>query len=550
MVYPVFSIESIKTRCAADIKQFLQSVNDKDVTNLVLVTDETSLVLVTDLKEMYSKEQMQVIITGIIRFIKDKLETGTYVSQISHIKQPDQNQLWLARTYLFYQLLIFATVTFQNADLYTKVYTDTEEFPYRDDIDNNELGNFKMGIFGSLSPTSDIDIGIQYSGDTLVTPALAYIVSRFENLFLIFTGNSSLDFDIETYADMMTIPNPNKEDALHPDYFYLDASKFEQEHFVSMLQCAGNSIVRNILLAYADLKIEPDPSTITFNNVIETVPQLETFTDKLQDPTIQTLLNNTAWFDESKKKVDAFLKLDYNAQRYEYYKKVEVAEQLKYESLQQSSLTTDQICSIMVAIGDALTYRMESYTCAPTVIHVVRILQAAKETVAKYITLIPATYCTDGNDRLDPFCTIGSYGYILSILEQIGYMYRFHLTYCQENNDHYDEKKCERKINKYSERYNNAVVLLENVKPPSDEKSTDTTSESSGGRPTMSAGSKKQSRKKHKKHTHKKHTHKRHFTKRHFTKRRSISHNQCKKQTHKNKKRRYRIKQTKRGKTV
>lgn len=534
MVYPVFSIESINTRCAADIKQFLLSVNDND---------ETKLALVTDPNEMDSKEQMQVIITRIITFIEDKLKTGTYVSQISHIEQPDQNQLWLARTYLFYQLLIFATVTFKNEKLYTGVYTDIVQFPYRGDIvnnDNNELGNFKMGIFGSMSPTSDIDIGIQYSGNTLVTPALAYIVSRFENLFLIFTGNSSLDFDIETYADMMTIPNPNKEDALHPDYFYLDASKFEQEHFVRMLQCAGNSIVRNILLAYADLKIKPDLSTITFNNAIKAVPQLQQFTENLTDPTIQTLLNNTTWFEKSKREVAAFLGLDYNAQRYEYYKKVEVAEQLKYKSLQQSPLTTDQICNIMVAIGDALTYRMESYTCAPTVIHVVRILQAAKETVAKYITLIPATHCTDGNEHLDPFCTIGSYGYILSILEQIGYMYRFHLTYCQTNNDHYDTTKCQKKINKYFERYNNALVLLENVKPPSDKKSTDTISESSGDSPTMSAGSKKQSRKKHKKHTRKKH----------FTKRRSISHNQCKKQTHKNKKRRHKIKQTKREKTV
>ena len=43
-----------------------------------------------------------------------------------------------------------------------------------------------------------------------------------------------------------------------------------------------------------------------------------------------------------------------------------------------NNITVDQICVKMVNIGFSLTYRMESYNCAPTVIHVVRILQAAK----------------------------------------------------------------------------------------------------------------------------------------------------------------------------
>jgi hypothetical protein len=62
-----------------------------------------------------------------------------------------------------------------------------------------ELKNYKMGIFGSITPSSDIDLGVQFSGfNSLV--GLAYVVSVFEDSFLIFTGKSSLKFDIETYA--------------------------------------------------------------------------------------------------------------------------------------------------------------------------------------------------------------------------------------------------------------------------------------------------------------------------------------------------------------
>ena len=107
---------------------------------------------------------------------------------------------------------------------YNEIYEDTQLFPYRSDITTDELKNFKMGIFGSITPTSDIDIGVQYSGNGLEKPGLSYIVSRFENLFVSLTGKEtgSLAYDIETYADMMTLPNPGEDKEKYPDYFYSD----------------------------------------------------------------------------------------------------------------------------------------------------------------------------------------------------------------------------------------------------------------------------------------------------------------------------------------
>jgi hypothetical protein len=478
MVYPVFNIESIENRCIDDIKKFLDKEMDKEMdkddkemdNTTIKLVDNTTIKLVIKEDEMNSKQKMESIITNILAIMNCKfgLSGKSYVHEISHIDKENQNQLWIARTYLFYQLLIFATISFSSKVLYDSVYSDLIDFPYREDI-VAELGHFKMGIFGSITPTSDIDIGIQYSGTELSIPGLAYIVSRFENLFIIFTGSSSLDFDIETYADMMTIPNPTDSYKNHPDYFYLDSSKFTETEFERMLQCAGNSIVRNALLAHNHINETVDLKSITFKSIIDSVPELSLF-ENIIDIDIKNLLLESKleskWFDDSKKEVSAFLSKNYDEGRKEYYKQVNIAETLKFEKIKQglTNLRPTDVCDIMIEIGKALTYRMESYTCAPTVIHVVRILQASKADAEKYITLEPKTYCNGDIINLDPFCTIGYFGYILSILEQIGYIYRFQITYCQETKTTYDSEKCIIKKNKYNDRYKNALIYLEKTK--------------------------------------------------------------------------------------
>jgi len=447
MVYPIFEINSIIDRYTSDIKQFrsIYQVNEE----IVLLLDNN-----------FTRDSMKTAIETILNHMQELglVNDENYVDSISYKDKTTQNALWICRTQLFYQLLIFVTATFNDKALYDEIYSDTEIYPYREDI-RDALKNFKIGIFGSITPTSDIDIGIQYSGNSLETPGLAYIVSRFESLFLIFTGKSSLDFDIETYADMMTIPNPNSDDSKNPDFFYLDASKFSDTEFARMLKCAGNSIIRNLYLPHTGKDITLSP--MTFEKELELLKFNVFFLPQITEQ-VRKSLEDKKWIDDANKEILEFLNADYETQRKKYYEKVEIAETLKFEKLRHDieGLTPSVICDIMVAIGDSLTYRMESYTCAPTIIHVVRILQASKNDLEKYKTLVPKIYCVGEIVNLDPFCTIGYYGYILSMLEQFGYLSRFYVTYCNA-----DEKKCVKKEGKYWDRYNNGLLYLGIIDP-------------------------------------------------------------------------------------
>lgn len=404
-MYPSFTVESIQQRCTHDITHFVTEFN------LTMQIDPLGVTPTSAKKR----------ITHVLKELK-RLGIHSYVHDIK--KSHDHHTAWILRTQLFYQLLLFATLTFQNKSLYDKTYKDR---PFRSDVPPM-LSYFKMGIFGSMTPTSDIDVGVHYSGPP-IKPALSYIVSRFETLFLICTGKPSIDFDIETYADMMTIPNPIP-DHLHPDYFYLDTTGFTEVEYKRMLPIAANSILRN---AYF---ISPDTvNTVTMADILKPfkLPYMPDF------------------LDVSRKTVFDFMNGSYEEGRQMYYKKVEIAERIQQEKL-RGPMTPSDICDIMVAIGDALTYRYESYTCSPTVIHVVRILQAAREKAEKYRTLVPKTYCKGDIVHLDPFCTIGKYGYALSMLEQLGYLYRFYKIYCMGDHPEY----CKKKVDKYWKRYKDA----------------------------------------------------------------------------------------------
>ena len=461
MVYPVFEYESIKARCAQDIAQFIKetkAAEEKNKRKTIDLDDTTGLSLYIPKGSNITKDELTRNVEPILSFFKKHLGDESYIKKISKMEPDIQYQLWIARTYLFYQLLIYATATFLDEALYNTVYIDRDKFPYMPALKKETLADFKMGIFGSMTPTSDIDIGIQYSGMTKIV-ALAHIVSRFECLFLIFTGKDSLAYDIETYADMMTLPQKGGA-----DYFYLDSSDFGPKEFTRMLPCAGASIIRNIVLT----KEPVTPFIGTFNDIVtnstfsQIVANRPNMLDNFSKDAV-TLLQNPEWFSEATVMVNEFMALDTEGRRYAYYEKVKDAENLLFTYIPDREniryLDNTVICDIMVKIGEALVYRMESYTCAPTVIHVVRILQASKNNPLKYKNATPQQLCNGTLRKLEPYCTIGSYGYMLSMLEQIGYAYRFYLTYCISN--HKNEAKCTKKIDKYKGRYINAIEFLQ-----------------------------------------------------------------------------------------
>jgi hypothetical protein len=411
---------------------------------------------------------MKNTINNIIKKMNTILHFENYVDKISHLSDSEQKKMWILRTVLFYQLLIILVHTLTNKDIYDEIYSDKDKYPYRADV-SEHLTDFKMGIFGSMNPTSDIDLGVEYTGDySDCEPALSYIVSRIECLFLILTGSKSLDFDIETYADMATIPNKDKNDN-HVDIFYLSTYTFDETNekdklnFMKIVECATNSIIRNYLLAHTKT------NEITLNKMItELNLNLDENTKKILNENTENYLKKSFYT------LTGFLNMDYETQRYTYYKKVEDAENLKSNFTKNKNiynLSNDDTAELIYRIGVANTYRMESYCCIPTIIHVVRILQQKQQqktaSADKYETLFPKDnikkYCEDiKNDELNhiPVCTIGNVGYILSMLEQIGYMYRFHLTYCVGNKD---QQKCDKKIKKYRERYDDALQKMAKI---------------------------------------------------------------------------------------
>ena len=279
-IYPVFSIDSISNWCTKDVAEFIAQETAKNGTLKL----ETGFKLTTT--GLDTKVACEKAIEPFVKFINDSLGGAKYVDAISTITDPTlQNKLWIARTFLFSQLMIFAVVILgkdndyksgkdddksgkddESLSLYTEVFGEANGktiFPFMP-LSPVELKLYQMGIFGSKSPTSDIDVGIQYIGAS-TKPTLHYILSVFEQLFVTFTGKSSLDFDIEAYADLYLI-----RDDSGADYFYLDSGTFTQEDFVKMLQVAGLSIARNVLMD------DPNALQPTFEQIKKKTSSLQT----------------------------------------------------------------------------------------------------------------------------------------------------------------------------------------------------------------------------------------------------------------------------------
>lgn len=466
----LLTVESISQRCSDDIDKFCKLYSF----NKLQIPENFKLTTVSPQMEVTTFDSLKAITDITVQYINTRLNGKNYVDEIKNITDPSVQQLlWIARTYLFYQMLIFTVWFLSNKNLYNIVYAAIGGIPnrllftFRDD-DNDiipELKNFHIGIFGSITPTSDIDVGIQYSGTTLTTPGLAYIVGNFETFFVAFTDKviGSLAYDIETYADMITIPHVDVDGKI-VDYFYLDSSEFDETHFEKMLTCAGKSIARNMILSHMDREHKmPDIETI-MGIKLQTIFPEYTFDKTIDDVKDQKwATTETKWFDDAKSVMYEFLQLSYNKQRFSYYEKVYACEKEKFKlipnPLNIGVIDTDAICNLMVLVGDALAYRMESYTCVPTITHIVRILQANKDNKKKYENADVVILCDKKLKNLDPFCSIGKYGYLLSLLEQIGYLYRFDNLYCQggQENPHFDFKSCDKKDSKYYIRYNDTI---------------------------------------------------------------------------------------------
>jgi len=379
------------------------------------------------------------------------------------------NTLWGLRHALCYQLLIYTY--YQSQEKYTV----------------EDVNLFKLGIFGSLTPTSDIDIGVQYSKKTQrKVGIIADVIRTFEDAFISLTQKYSLAYDIEPYASIEFLDDD--EGGL----FYCDSTDFDNNDLMQIMPAIGASIIRNVVQSSIDVcpKTYPDIrryksqqhhtggtidtitaliNTFTFNDItkyfITTVKdslnaallqidktQLQTNVDY-----ISRMLTNPKWLPDAKVLAIKYMTKPYNDSRNLYYSNIETAEALlANESFflfdRGASIEKSVRVALMKQNAEALVFRAESYVSPSTVMHIVRVLQAGEK-------LEPSPSCKNLLVKKSKAqCAIGTYGYIMSCMEQIGYLYRFNKTYCENNktpceeNSHKDPIKCKSKFDKYFPR--------------------------------------------------------------------------------------------------
>lgn len=448
-------------------------------------------------------------------------------------------KLWILRTYLLYSILHLAHDVISNIDNsyeryyknatiysgsgnpekftidYTNNYSNTSNTSNtRNTIIGGQIQFYKIGIFGSMSATSDIDIGLQYCNPDpdSFEPGLAYIIKIIEDLFIIYTGCKSLDFDIELYGNIIFMQDPMK----CKDIYYLDTSELhtDKEGYKQLLTMACVSILRNY---YADSKTKPhiDPEKIqskiiedsenvihmyynSINNKNYTIPTdnsitIHTYLDNALTQPVKNIFGDfelvaevadrDIWKDAIKefsnyKYGKTGKERTYDAKRALYYTSLLEGDKVRKDVYgmvisKKAAITLQEKIDCILAEATTQAKREESYLLAPTIMHVVRTLQQKEselkqslptaklaDEVVKYQTdLVECSAETaTGTKPKDAKCNIGKYGYYLSILEQLGYMIRFYNKYC--TGDPKSRLDCTGKLKKYGERYADALAVI------------------------------------------------------------------------------------------
>jgi hypothetical protein len=493
-----FNVDSLVNAFDEDIKMFIVNYSgSKDAINDI--TDVFSLSNVFDPDKLSGLIAKKV---ELLRTLESDLEDEKiadmfeYSREIHEVERQNPNvacQLFVIRHLIFFQILIFMRLAVSSKAEFDKVLGENFgaflghnfKMSYNQDYQDVDFNKFKLGIWGSVNVTSDIDVGFQYAeiSDRKIG-IIAYVLELFESAFLHFTGRNTLAFDIEGYADLMYMDTD-------PTIFYCNSSDFTFADLLtpsddgdtpSLISSVVSSMIRNHVQAKIDKgdadydirrktqkndqdtqKIKGDINSFTLReaiaNTLVKVREAATKNDAVtiqSDQLLHKLIKEETVIDT--RVATDYLTKPYNDGRKVYYAKVLAAETFlanhsKSLLSANNALPDKKIrLQMMRLIAVALNYRAESYVSPSTVTHIVRILQA------KYPKEL---LCTNQFPESNPTCVLGSMGYFMSMLEQIGYINRFFLTYC---NDLDIDKKiipspdCDHKVNdKYLPRFKDAL---------------------------------------------------------------------------------------------
>lgn len=121
MTYPYLNLNSLRERCKIDETHFQENVSHKPksefdkIKDLSLIDDSDN---VTVMRSLIQKQTNLVIeltegITTIERF--------NYTLDIIRQKKDIQYQLWIVRTYIFYNILMILTKCLTNSEIYQEL---------------------------------------------------------------------------------------------------------------------------------------------------------------------------------------------------------------------------------------------------------------------------------------------------------------------------------------------------------------------------------------------------------------------------------------------
>ena len=504
----------------ANIVDMFQKERDKAIKNLnptagsvVTLQDPSNIDIFSHFQML--RRKLEALDINYARF--------DYQTNVKTVK--NSGDLFLVREEIFYQLILCMHEILGNQGLYEALYAGQTKTKYTalPFINlNGVLDKFALGIFGSITATSDIDVGFQYSGLDNTTCALHYVLKLFEDMFLILLGKRSLDFDIEGYATMVTIPRnvqPQVDENNNVlEDFFLDTRPFELKQFLEIVPYAYASIYRNMLEVMDPIAIylhgnENKISDVVrlkcleiFNEYYKAKPAIyddltrmfelmksilnDTNVTRRQSVRIAQSTRGTSTYTHNQaiiigvEKVNEYwyanvktgyqLK-DYDSRRTLYYEKVFECETLintkKLALFAKEPIDKEFVVAVIQKNGASLICRAESHICAPTITHVVRIMQGLSNDVGKKTANIQCR--NDNKDKANvsssPFCTLGFYGYVIALMEQIGFVWRWtNSGYCgvsKTDNHKEDDAQCDKKINKYATRLNSTLEIVHDLYP-------------------------------------------------------------------------------------
>ena len=530
----MFVADQLKARMEKDINTFNSGTPDNKLfESFFQLTKQTNPLSdkISAVKAIYAK----------IQEIQSNRKESYYITVHSDsTNAANKNQLWVWRTYLLYSILILTCDIIKNEATF-KEYQNLPKDPIQSNAVDNEIftidystvwnaqisqqiQHFKIGIFGSMTVTSDIDIGLQYcnpNADEFVA-GLAYIIKIVEDLFIICTSCKSLDFDIELYGNIIFMADLPK----CTDIYYLDTTKLDPNestgthlgYYTKLLQKAFVSILRNYYVddqampVVAD-KTQTDPNTnITriqseilekasdaihwyYNSINHTdytpdkIPINHSYLDAALMQSIKNILGDVRtskiwenafaeFIDYKYNSLSGGVENSYDDKRKQYYKALsegDAGRQAVYKKvINNTPISLDETIECIIFEARTQSKREESYLLAPTIMHVVRTLQKkeseVKSNVPDEIQVADAVVryqtstveCNTENPLInDAKCNIGKYGYYLSILEQLGYMIRFYKHYCI--GDHANKTDCFKKLKKYGERFSDALTVIQSL---------------------------------------------------------------------------------------